>query len=208
MSKSTDSGITLYQFASTISVLCFIIFALQEFPAFLIDPDTVLTYQHSAIQDGQLWRLVTGNLLHSNIWHLTMNLAGFWIILFLHEMHYKRHGSKLVTLCFCLCVLEGIGLYFFFPKLAAYVGLSGVLHGLFTFGAMMDIRRGYRSGYLLLVGVMLKVGYEMYFGASEELASLIEIPVATESHFVGLLGGLISGGFWLSIANRFRYRQH
>ena len=36
-----------------------------------------LRYDRSALQTGQYWRLFSGHLLHSNGWHLLMNLAGF-----------------------------------------------------------------------------------------------------------------------------------
>ena len=39
----------------------------------------------------------------------------------------------------------------------SYVGLSGALHGLFTWGALKDISSKTKGGWLLLIGVWLKI---------------------------------------------------
>ncbi|GIU15618.1 MULTISPECIES: rhombosortase [unclassified Shewanella] len=177
-----------YGVALLITLVCVSLFYLQL--------DAELAYQRNLIIDGQWWRLVSGNLLHTNAWHLYMNLAGLWVILALHEQHYQAKGLSLVF--FILCLMQGLGLLVFFPSLIGYVGLSGMLHGLFTYGAVLDIRRGLKSGYLLLLGVFLKVAYEQYFGASLEMTQLIDARVATEAHLVGLLSGLICVGVFIA----------
>ncbi|ABV87670.1 rhombosortase [Shewanella pealeana] len=169
-----------YGVALVITLVCVCFFYLQL--------DALLAYQRVLILDGQWWRLLTGNLLHTNAWHLYMNLAGLWVILALHEQHYQAKGFS--VLFFILCLMQGIGLLVFYPSLIGYVGLSGMLHGLFTYGAVLDIRNGLKSGYLLLLGVFLKVAYEQYFGASIEMTQLIDARVATEAHLVGLISGL------------------
>ncbi|MBB1317035.1 rhombosortase [Shewanella sp. SR43-4] len=207
MLKHNSNTIGLYHFLVVISLICIALFAADiPSPAFL-PIDQYFSYQYDLIASGQVWRLVTGNLLHTNLWHLLMNLAGFWVIVFLHEVHYKNHSGKLLLLFLSLCLFEGIGLYLFYPTLKAYVGLSGVLHGLFVFGAVMDIRKGYKSGYLLVIGVMLKVGYEQVFGASDSVTQLINARVATESHLVGLISGLLCVLCWSIMDNRLRHHN-
>ncbi|TCN80846.1 rhombosortase [Shewanella fodinae] len=164
----------------TISMLCTV---LQW-----ADAADIMEYQRQFIAQGQWWRLLTGNLIHTNLWHLLMNLAGFWVVVFIHRVHYgNRH---LAWLLLTLCITEGLGLWFAFPTLSAYVGLSGVLHGLFAYGALSDIKIGWRSGYLLLVGVMAKVTWEQTMGANAEVTQLIGARVAIEAHLVGLLSGI------------------
>ncbi|ABZ76499.1 Rhomboid family protein [Shewanella halifaxensis HAW-EB4] len=177
-----------YTFALIITIICISLFYLQL--------DSLLAYQRYLIIDGEWWRLFSGNLLHTNAWHLYMNLAGFWVILALHEQHYRAKGLGL--LFFTLCLMQGLGLLIFYPTLIGYVGLSGMLHGLFAFGAVLDIRQGYRTGYLLLLGVILKVAYEQYFGASSEMTQLINARVATEAHLVGLISGLVCVSVYLA----------
>lgn len=166
--------------AAALSLLCIALYFLPL--------GSLLNWQRHQIATGEYWRLVSGNLLHTNHWHLLMNLAGFWVILSLHHFHYRAQG--LTLLLFILCLGEGLGLYAFFPQLFSYVGLSGILHGLFGFGAVMDIRRGLKSGWLLLIGLGAKVGYEQLYGASTEISGLIDARVATESHLVGAVLGV------------------
>ncbi|MEL4426790.1 rhombosortase [Shewanella indica] len=154
----------------------------------------LFAFRRSAIEQGELWRLVSGNLLHTNFWHLLMNLAGFWVILYLHKEHYNALGVLILTLA--LCLFEGVGLYLCYPELMGYVGLSGILHGLFAFGALADIRSGRSSGYLLLAGVIAKVGWEQWQGAAAEVSALIGARVAVEAHLVGLIGGIALFGLW------------
>ncbi|SUI72313.1 rhombosortase [Shewanella morhuae] len=175
-----------YWLALVISLIC-----AGLYLAGLTSPtiDNVLAYNRGAINGGEWWRLVSGNLLHTNQWHLLMNLAGLWVVLFLHHFHYHLKG--LSTLFFILCLFEGIGLYVGYPQLLGYVGLSGMLHGLFVYGAVQDIVRKLRSGYVLLIGVIIKVGYEQLYGASSDVTAMIGARVATEAHLVGLVCGLI-----------------
>ena len=58
-----------YFVVTLISVLCVLLFALGI--------DDALAYRRELILEGQWWRLLSGNFLHTNIWHLAMNLAGF-----------------------------------------------------------------------------------------------------------------------------------
>ncbi len=148
-----------------------------------------LAYQRPDIASGELWRILTGNLMHTNWWHLLMNLAGLWVVTYIHRMHYRASGFVLLMLL--LGVMQGIGLYLFVPSLLGYVGLSGALHGLFVFGALCDIRKGWRSGWLLLIGVTAKVISEQTLGASNDVTALIGARVATEAHLIGLISGVL-----------------
>lgn len=164
-----------------LSLICIILFTLV--------PESVLAFRRVEISHGQWWRLVTGNLMHTNHWHLLMNLAGLWTIGFLFE--FKLSLFKFLVLFLCLCTMEGASLYWFYPQLQGYVGLSGILHGLFSYGAVREIFSGIKMGYLLLLGVILKTGYEHFFGASAEVIQMIGAKVAVDAHLVGMCCGII-----------------
>ena len=55
----------------------------------------------------------------------------------------------------------------------------------------MDIRKGLRSGWLLLAGVAVKLGYEQYTGSSDGVADLINATVAVDAHLYGALSGAL-----------------
>lgn len=164
-----------------VSLLCILLFSLGL--------DDALAYRRDNIFEWQWWRLISGNFLHTNIWHLAMNLAGLWVIVLLFEQHYS--AKMLTILILTLGLLQGLALLMFFPNTLGYVGLSGLLHGLFVYGAVLDISKGLKTGYLLTLGVILKVLYEQTFGASHEITSLIGARVATEAHLIGVVSGFI-----------------
>ena len=57
-------------------------------------------------------------------------------------------------------------------------------------GCLLEIAAGQRSSYLLLLGVIAKIGWETYSGASEQMSLLINATVATDAHLYGALAAL------------------
>jgi len=160
---------------------------------FLPDSARSLLEYHQA-QPEQFWRLITGHLLHSNHWHLVMNLGAFALMLMLHQMHFglKSFALLLVSGCVGISVL----LFFFSPDIQIYVGLSGWLHCFITVGALWDIRHKIKSGWLILLGVITKVSYEQWQGPDAALAKLIDANVAIDAHLYGVLCGLVFALLW------------
>lgn len=153
-------------------------------------------YQQQLIHQGQWWRLFTGHFLHTNGYHLLLNLAALFMLWLLHGRFYHYANYSLLFLATAL--LTSLGIYYFSPSIQQYVGLSGVLHGIFVFGAIKDIGAKDKTGYLLLLGVFLKVAHEQIYGASTDISSLIAAKVAVDAHLWGALSGLLfSLGYWL-----------
>lgn len=150
-----------------------------------------LQYNRADIGNGQYWRLFSGHLLHSNHWHLLMNLAGLLLAMLLHGSYYK--GRKL-ALQWLLCGLAiSLALYYYSPEIHIYVGLSGLLHAMLALGALKDIQLKLSTGWLLLAGLIGKVGWEQWHGPDAELAELINASVATDAHLYGVCSGFILG---------------
>ncbi len=148
-----------------------------------------LIWSRQAIGEGQWWRLWSGHLLHSNNAHLLLNLGGLTLIFALHQPHYRFWPMLMLSLG--MMALISLGILYWVPGISRYVGLSALLHALFTWGALMDIRVGWRSGYLMLLGVMLKVAWELITGGSSDTAALIDARVAVESHALGVAAALV-----------------
>ena len=148
-----------------------------------------LRYQHDAIHDGQLWRLLTGNFVHLGWPHLGMNLAG----LVLTWLLFGRLLSpgKWLTVLFVSSLGVSLGLLLFDPDLVWYVGLSGTLHGLFVAGAIASIRAGYRLEWLLLLFLVGKLTWEQFNGAMPGSADLAGGTVIVNAHLYGAISGLI-----------------
>ena len=68
--------------------------------------------------------------------------------------------------------------------------MQTALHGIFAWGACVDIKEKMKSGWLLLIGLAIKVGYEQIDGSSEQVANLIDAKVAVDAHLFGALTGI------------------
>ncbi len=146
-----------------------------------------LNYQRA--EPLQLWRFWTAHLLHSNFWHLAMNLAGLAVIFYLHQMHYRP--KQLLQFFLLSAALLSAALYVFSPDIHSYVGLSGLLHALLAFGAVRDLQQRWYSGGLILLGLAAKVAYEQLVGADPALAALIDARVAVDAHAYGSVIGVL-----------------
>ncbi|CSB74042.1 peptidase, S54 (Rhomboid) family [Vibrio cholerae CP1047(20)] len=114
-----------------------------------------------------------------------MNLAALWIISFV----FKPTARQLLIPL--LLISLAVGVMILASDMQSYVGLSGTLHGLFAYYALNEALNGRRSSWLLVLGVIGKVAWEQWFGASASTAELIGARVATEAHLAGLVGGLL-----------------
>ncbi|MBR9874066.1 MAG: rhombosortase [Vibrionaceae bacterium] len=166
----------LYTLLTIISVICL---ALQ------FEPMTSLSEWHAYnIRHGEWWRIVTGNLTHTNFAHLGMNLAGLWVISFIF-----RPSTKNVLIVFLL-LCTFVGALNLLTSMSVYVGLSGVLHGLFGFWALREVFEARRSSLLLVGGLIAKVVWEQLYGPSTSTAAMIGARVAIDAHLFGAIGGL------------------
>ncbi|ALP53105.1 hypothetical protein Tel_08010 [Candidatus Tenderia electrophaga] len=146
-----------------------------------------LRYQAAEIKGGELWRLLSGNLVHLGWGHTLMNLLGLGLIWGLFWGAFNQRQWLIITFVSALAV--GLGLLAFNPQLLWYVGLSGVLHGLFVGGAVGGIRRGDRREAILLVAVVGKLMWEQFYGALPGSADMAGGPVIVDAHLYGAIGG-------------------
>ncbi|WP_018693426.1 rhombosortase [Algicola sagamiensis] len=150
----------------------------------------MIGYTRELIDQGEYWRMLVGNFVHTNQNHFLLNASAILLVWALHAEHYTfiRYWA-LALFCALFC---GLGLWLFEPQMTGYVGLSGALHGIIFYGAVKDITVGYRTGWLLAIGVFVKVGLENTYGASGQLEHLIDARVAVEAHLYGTIGGFIA----------------
>jgi rhomboid family GlyGly-CTERM serine protease len=159
-------------------------------------------YHRQLISQGEFWRIFTGHFFHTNGYHLLLNIAALILLWALHGQFYtlKNYSFLFIT----SAVVCSAGLYFLSPDIRQYVGLSGVLHGVFVFGAMMDIRQQDKTGYLLFLGVWLKIAHEQFYGASKDVSTLIDASVAIDAHLWGAVGGLLFSAIYLFYSYQLR----
>ena len=157
-----------------------------------------LRYDAAAIAAGEWWRLWTGNLVHLGWWHLFLNEVGLLVLVLLcpEVLPWSVWARRLLLLGLGM----SLGLYWFVPSARWYVGMSGVIHGLFLLGLGRQVVKDHdliAAGCIAyLVG---KIGWELYSGAPVSDEEAIGGKVLVESHLYGtlsaLLYGLIFGAF-------------
>jgi len=153
--------------------------------------DTInwLRFDRVAILHGQLWRLLTAHLTHLGWSHLAMNIAGLWLI-------WMLFGHTLST-SYWLIILLGsalgvsLGLLAFRTDILWYVGLSGVLHGLFMGGCLMDIRNGRKDAMVLLALIIGKLLWEQFAGPLPGSEATAGGHVVVDAHLYGALSGAV-----------------
>ena len=150
-----------------------------------------LRYQREAILHGEIWRLLTGQLLHLGWSHLLLNLVALALITALFGRLFRPGvwawiyaGSFLATT---------LGLLLLQPGLQWYVGLSGALHGLFAAGAVVSIRRRESGAVLLLAVLVFKLGWEQLAGPLPGSTEWSGGTVITAAHLYGAIGGVLVG---------------
>ena len=145
-------------------------------------------FDRGLIDQGHYWLLLSGHLVHLNWAHWALNMAGLVIV----AVFFSLYGSLLDWLFVLLfsAVVIGLGLYWFHPELIWYVGLSGVLHGLFIYGAIREIRFYPVSGYILLLLLSAKLFWEYMNGALPGSEQMTGGRVLVEAHLYGAIAGL------------------
>lgn len=152
------------------------------------DASVWLRYDRIAVEQGELWRILTANFIHLGWGHLVLNAAGLLAIAWLFAEDYSL-GEWIFVLLVC-SVGTSLGLYLLNPEIDWCVGLSGALHGLFVAGAVALLFDEPRLGIGLLLGVTAKIAYEQFVGAMPFSEGVVGGSVVTDAHLWGAIGGL------------------
>jgi rhomboid family GlyGly-CTERM serine protease len=171
-----------YVLPATIAVLAVAIMIGGLFPMLS------LRYERNSILSGEIWRILTGHLVHLTWNHLLLNLGGLALIWLLFGKRLML-AQWLIVLLSCAIAISA-GLMVFHPHLNWYVGLSGLLHGMFVAGALGGLFSGYRAEWLLLGLLVLKLAWEQLSGALPGTGELAGGFVVVDAHLYGALTGL------------------
>jgi rhomboid family GlyGly-CTERM serine protease len=114
-----------------------------------------LRYERNALLDGQVWRALTGHLVHLSWRHLAFNMG-------LGTIAVALFGKDLRWQAALICAL-GVtaGLFLGSIRVTWYAGLSGVMYGLLVYGGLCASRR--QRWWLVAVGlVAAKLVYDEF----------------------------------------------
>jgi rhomboid family GlyGly-CTERM serine protease len=179
--------------------------ALSTLFALLGDSATQwLRFDRDAILHGQWWRIISCNVVHLGWPHLLLNLAGLILVWLLFRQTLATRSWIFVTLASATSV--GCGLLMFDPELQWYVGLSGVLHGLFAAGLVAALYAGNRGDWWLLALFVAKLTWEQLVGTMPGSAEIAGGTVIVNAHLYGAIGGALTA--LLIIMERKRDHRH
>lgn len=174
------------------------------------DGQALFRYQRAAILEGEYWRLITGHLIHGTWSHWFLNMLGLALVWAIYP-RYFGHASVLL-LCLGIALVTSMTLLVWDPAVMWYVGMSALLHGLFTAWSVLDLLRGRRVALIPLVLVSVKLVYEQMMGpvpASEASAGL---PILVDAHLYAALAGVVLAGLlyifgWVSVEAETKKRR-
>ena len=144
-----------------------------------------LRYERTAIAAGEWWRLITAHFVHIDLEHTLLNLMGVVLMWAIFARDLRPRQWLIVTGIVLLTI--DAGLWFWDRQVSWYVGASGALHGFMAAGTYVHVRRGDMDGWILVIFIVLKLGYEQWTGALPFVES--GMPVVLNAHLYGALGG-------------------
>ena len=153
-----------------------------------------LRFDRLAVQSGELWRLLSDNFVHLSWRHLFLNELGVLVFVLLcpEPIEWTVWLRRLVLLGLGMSA----GLYFAAPKLTHYVGLSGVMHGLFVLGLGRQVLQKDLIALGCLAYLIGKLGWELFAGAPVSDEAAIGGRVALESHLWGAISAVVYGAIF------------
>lgn len=164
----------------------------------------MLQYQRHGLQNGELWRLISGHLVHLSWGHLCMNLLGFWLIHLLFFSGRKNPAGTYLVGLLLLTLTISAGLFLFSTSVDWYRGFSGVLHGLLIWALLVEIREHTLTNILWLALLLTKLTWEQFSGPIPGSETLAQGRVIVDAH---LYGGLSGALVWLLQNSAAKFRS-
>jgi len=164
-----------------------LIVVLGSLAFFLVPELTFWTvYDRVQLLHGDIWRLITGHLVHFSWSHLVFNLGVFAVAGYLLE---RRHRDAYLWLIILTTLTSSLYFLLFIPDMTRYGGLSGLVSAMVVYLSLSEIRAKVGPYYiwvLILVLFLFKVGYEVFSGdavfASGGDSDFVVVPAA---HIIG-----------------------
>lgn len=150
-----------------------------------------LRYERTAVAAGEWWRLFTGNFVHSGWVHVGLDMSGLVLLWILTGR--RLYGWRWIAVTVAGSWAVGLGLWWAWPNVVWYVGISGVAHSYWAAGALLMIAAREWEGWALLVLLAGKLTWEQTSGPLPSSAAIMKEPVLTAAHLIGAIAGVICG---------------
>lgn len=151
----------------------------------------VLRYDRNALLNGEVWRLLTGHLIHLGIVHWALNAAGLVLCAaLLDRVDAPIASGWMVPRLLALGVGVSLMLLVFAPEVSHYVGLSGVLYGLFVLVLWPQVRRREAIGGAALAIILGWMLWQLLDGPARSEMKLIGGHIVAQAHLFGVLSAV------------------
>lgn len=145
-------------------------------------PEADLLFYPPAIEQGEVWRLVTPIFMHGDLLHLLFNM---WWLMDLGTLVERKLGWwRYVILILMIAITSNAGQYYYAGP--NFLGMSGVVYGLFGY-AWVRGRLEPTSGLYLRPDVAVWMIGWFFF------CLISDMNVANAAHGVGLAAGALLG---------------
>lgn len=149
-----------------------------------------LGHEPAAIAAGEVWRMIGAHVVHLGWAHLATNLAGLLLCAALAPEAFTRRAlPRLMARLTWLALAVSTGLMLGSPEVAHYVGLSGVLYGLFLWTLGPRAWHGDAAARVTLAGMLGWAIWQCVAGPLAMEESAIGGRIVAVAHLYGLAGG-------------------
>jgi rhomboid family GlyGly-CTERM serine protease len=147
-----------------------------------------LELERARVAGGELWRLLSGHLVHYSREHLVLDALAFLALGLACERRAPRRTALALAAAALAIPLAVLTLQ---PELARYRGLSGLDSALFGLLLGLEARAGARRAWLAGALLAAKLGWELASGQALFVDSVAQdfVPVPL-AHALGALLGL------------------
>ncbi|MDD5717174.1 MAG: rhombosortase [Sulfuricurvum sp.] len=145
-------------------------------------------YDRCAIENAEVWRLVSAHLVHLTPMHLGVNVIGFTVVYLISRKYVS--GGEFITKSVIFAIAISLSLYLFSPEVTYYGGMSGVLYALAAWLAIIVSEKKRAMGIAVAIIFAVKIGYEHFSGS---IVVYDGFRVITDAHLYGYGWGLFFG---------------
>jgi rhomboid family GlyGly-CTERM serine protease len=150
-------------------------------------PD-ILIYNRSAIENGEIWQLLSNHFVHCDLSHLGWNITAFFILGSLLEQRLLR--TRLFGLITISCIGVSIWLWFLKTDLTLYCGLSGILNGLLS-ALLLILWRENKHPLIPLVGVAAVMKIIIETLSQQTIFTHFSWESVPGAHGAGMIAGVV-----------------
>ena len=149
-----------------------------------------LRYEQNAWGSLEIYRLLSGHLVHLGPGHFALNAAGLVLVAVLVGAGLSAAGWWFVVAMSAVAI--DAGFWFLHPMLHWYVGLSGVLHGMLAAGLCATFKSRKLESGVIGGALLIKLIYEQTLGPLPGSEASAGGNVVVDAHLYGAAGGLIA----------------